>query len=155
MRYMMLVRSSACAGPPPAAFREAMGKLTGAAIESGMLVAGGQFGGADAERPRAPRRRQDRRHRRPVPRSQESDRRQRVSRMLRQRTCTPRLRRISRRALPALAGLGRRDRNAPIINEDHRSSPDKKSRASDRAEARSPVDARRNTGNATDGRNSI
>jgi hypothetical protein len=126
MRYMMLVRSSASAGPPPAAFQEAMGKLTGAAIENGMLVAGGQFGGADVERRRAPRRRQDRRHRRRVPRSQERDRRLRDSRMLRQRTCTPRLRRISRRALPALAGLGRRGRNAPIINEERRSSPDKK-----------------------------
>jgi hypothetical protein len=48
MRYLMLVRSTAPAGPPPAAFQEAMGKLTGTAIENGMLVAGGQFGGADA-----------------------------------------------------------------------------------------------------------
>jgi hypothetical protein len=48
MRYMMLVRSVAPAGPPPPAFLEAMGKLSAEGRESGMLVAGGQLGGADA-----------------------------------------------------------------------------------------------------------
>jgi hypothetical protein len=48
MRYMMLVRSVAPAGPPPSAFLEAMGKLSAQGRESGMLIAGGQLGGADA-----------------------------------------------------------------------------------------------------------
>ncbi len=48
MRYMMLVQSVAPAGPPPSAFLEAMGKLSAQGRESGMLVAGGQLGGADA-----------------------------------------------------------------------------------------------------------
>jgi hypothetical protein len=41
MRYMMLVRSVAPAGPPPSAFLEAMGKLSAQGRESGMLIAGG------------------------------------------------------------------------------------------------------------------
>src|ERR1700678_1805682 len=48
MRYMMLVRSVAPAGPPPSAFLEAMGTLSAEARESGMLIAGGQLGAADA-----------------------------------------------------------------------------------------------------------
>jgi len=48
MRYMMLVRSVAPVGPPPSAFLEAMGKLSAEGRESGMLIAGGQLGGADA-----------------------------------------------------------------------------------------------------------
>jgi hypothetical protein len=48
MRYMMLVRSVALAGLPPSAFLEAMGKLSAEGRESGMLIAGGQLGGADA-----------------------------------------------------------------------------------------------------------
>jgi|HubBroStandDraft_6_1064221.scaffolds.fasta_scaffold95547_2 hypothetical protein len=48
MRYMMLVRSVAPEGPPPSAFLEAMGKLSAEGRESGMLIAGGQLGGADA-----------------------------------------------------------------------------------------------------------
>src|ERR1700691_608389 len=48
MRYMMLVRSVAPAGPPPSAFLEAMGKLSAEVRESGMLIAGGQLGAADA-----------------------------------------------------------------------------------------------------------
>ena len=48
MRYMMLVRSVAPAGPPPSAFLEAMGKFSARGRESGLLIAGGQLGGADA-----------------------------------------------------------------------------------------------------------
>src|SRR5580698_4896228 len=48
MRYIMLVRSVVPAGPPPLAFLEAMGKLSAEGRESGMLIAGGQLGGADA-----------------------------------------------------------------------------------------------------------
>ncbi len=48
MRYIMLVRSVAPAGPPPSAFLEAMGKLSAEGRESGMLIAGGQLGGAHA-----------------------------------------------------------------------------------------------------------
>jgi hypothetical protein len=48
MRYMMLVRSVAPAGPPPSTFLEAMGKLSAEGRESGMLIAGGQLGGAEA-----------------------------------------------------------------------------------------------------------
>jgi hypothetical protein len=48
MHYMMLVRSVAPPGPPPAAFLAAMGKLSGENMRNGKLTGGGQFGGADA-----------------------------------------------------------------------------------------------------------
>jgi hypothetical protein len=48
MRYMMLVRSVAPPGPPPAAFLAAMGKMTAESAGNGTLLGGGEFGGADA-----------------------------------------------------------------------------------------------------------
>jgi hypothetical protein len=48
MRYMMLVRNIAPAGSPPSPFLEAMGKRSAEGRENGMLIAGGQLGGADA-----------------------------------------------------------------------------------------------------------
>jgi hypothetical protein len=48
MRYMMLVRSVAPPGPPPAAFQAAMGKMAAESGSNGTLLGGGEFGGADA-----------------------------------------------------------------------------------------------------------
>jgi hypothetical protein len=48
MRYMMLVRSVAPPGPPPAPFLAAIGKLSDENMRNGKLTGGGQFGGADA-----------------------------------------------------------------------------------------------------------
>ena len=48
MRYMMLVRSVAPPGPPPADFQAAMGKMAAESGLNGTLLGGGEFGGADA-----------------------------------------------------------------------------------------------------------
>lgn len=48
MRYMMLVRSVAPPGPPPAAFLAAMGKMATESAKNGKLLGGGELGGANA-----------------------------------------------------------------------------------------------------------